>query len=172
MTLTETVVTLSVATIIMATGFGVAARVPTYRMNSAAMRMFGMLNQSRTKAMTTGRYAGIYMEQDPETGNTVFYRVVDGNNNGLRTREIEAGIDRKVEKSFCLETEFKGIHINWRGIGSPRIISFSPSFQSSTGSIWIETEDPALSRIRIKLYGLSTITRPVRVFPDGTEETL
>lgn len=172
MTLTETVVTLSVATIITATGFGVAARVPTYRMNSAAMRLFSMLNQSRTKAMTTGRYAGIYMEEDPATGHTIFYRVVDGNGNGLRTREIEAGTDRKVERSFCLERDFKGIQILWKGIGSRRIISFSPSFQSSTGSIWIQTEDPLLSRVRIKLYGLSTITRPMRVFPDGTEQPL
>ena len=172
MNLTEFVVGLSITSILTLSGFGVAHKVSSYRVEGAAMRLFGMMNHARATAMCTGKYAGVFLEKDPVSGHTRFYRVMDGNGNGLRVREIEGGIDRKLGMDMWLERDFKGVTLETSGFSSGRIISFSPAFKSSTGSIYFGTGDPADSRIRIKLFGLSTITRPVRVFPDGKEVKL
>ena len=172
MNLTELVVGLSITTIITVSGFGIAHKVARYRVEGAAMRMYSLMNHSRSTAMATGAYAGVFIEKDRESGHTNFYRVVDGNGNGLRTQEIESGIDRKLQLGMCLEKDFKGVTMETKGFTSGRIVSFSPTFKSSTGSIYFGTDDPVYGRIRIKLFGLSTITRPMRVFPDGTEVPL
>lgn len=172
MNLTEFVVSLSIVSIIAMSGFGVAHRVSHYRVEGAAMRFFSLMNQSRSTAMSMGLHAGLYIAPDPETGNTMVYRVRDGNGNGLRSREIEAGIDHQLGLGMCLEKEFRGVNMELKGFGRGKIISFSPRFKSSTGSIYFRNDDPLDSHIRIKLFGVSTITRPMRVFPDGTEEPL
>lgn len=172
MNLTEFVVSLSIASIVTMSGFGVAHKVSVYRVEGAAMRFFSLMNQSRSAAMSSGAYAGLYIASDPESGHTMVYRVRDGNGNGLRSREIEAGIDHQLGLGMCLEKDFRGVEMVLKGFGSGKIISFSPRFKSSTGSIYFSNGDPMESSIRIKLFGVSTITRPMRVFPDGKEKPL
>ncbi len=171
MTLTEVLVTIGISSIVSLSGTGLVLHPRKVRTEAAAMELFGMMNRSRATAMTTCRYAGVFIEEDPDKGETVFWRVVDGNGNGIRKREIIAGIDRKLGKGFTLEKDYPRVSIRRSGFKSG-IISFSPSFKSSTGSVFFCTEDPSEGAIRVKLYGLSTLTRPVRVFPDGSEKPL
>jgi Tfp pilus assembly protein FimT len=171
MTLTELLVAIGISSIITISGTALILHPRKVRMEGAAMELYGMMNRSRSTAMTTDRYAGVFMEQDTDTGETAFWRVVDGNSNGLRKQDIMAGIDMKIGKEFILEKDYPGVSIRRSGLTSG-IISFSPSFKSSTGSVFFYTEDPSEGEIRVKLYGLSTLTRPVRVFPDGSEKAL
>ena len=171
MTFTEVLVTIGISSIVTLSGTGIALHPRKTRMAGAAMELFGMMNRSRSTAMTTDRYAGVFIEEDSNTGETIFWRVVDGNSNGLRKKEILSGVDRKIGKGFTLETDYPGVKVKRAGFTSG-IISFSPWFKSSTGSVFFYTADPAESQIRVKLYGLSTLTRPVRVFPDGSEKAL
>ncbi|NOY23646.1 MAG: hypothetical protein GXO70_09095 [Acidobacteria bacterium] len=171
MTLTEVLVVVGISSIVTISGTGLVLHPRKVRMEAAAMELYGMMNRSRCTAMTTSRYAGVFMEEDQNTRETVFWRVVDGNSNGLRKREILAGIDRKIGKEFILEKDYPGVSVRRSGFTSG-IISFSPSLKSSTGSVFFSTEEPTEGAIRVKLYGLSTLTRPVRVFPNGSEEPL
>ncbi len=171
MTLTEVLVTIGISSIVTLGGTGLALHPRKMRMEAAAMRLFGIMSRSRSTAMTTGGYAGVFMEKNRESAKTTFWRIVDGNSNGLRRREIETGIDKKIGKEFTLENDYPGVRIRYSGL-TGGIISFSPAFKSSSGSVYFFTEDPAEGKIRIKLYGLSTLTHPVRVFPDGREEPL
>ncbi len=171
MTLAEVLVTIGISSIVTMGGTGLALHTRKTRMEAAAMHLFGMMNRSRSTAMTTARYAGVFMEKDRTTGETTFWRVVDGNSNGLRRREIEAGIDHKLGKGFTLEKDYPRVRVRRTGLAGG-ILSFSPAFKSSTGSVYFYTDEPAEGKIRVKLYGLSTLTRPVRVFPDGSEKPL
>ncbi len=171
MTLTEVLVTIGISSILTISGAKLAVHPGKIRTEAAAMALFAVMNQSRATAITTGRYAGIYMDRNPETGETVFWRIVDGNGNGIRKRDIRAGIDKKIGKCFTLERDYPMVRIKRLGLTNG-IISFSPAFKSSTGSVIFYTDDPSEGEIRIKLYGLSTLTRPVRILPDGSERAL
>jgi len=171
MKLAEFAVTVGIVSIMTATSAGIAIHTRNYRSQAAILHVFGLLSRARTTAMTGARYAGVFIEADPKTGETVFWRVVDGNGNGLRKKEIAAGIDRKVERGFVLERDYKGVLIKKNTFRSG-ILSFSPNFKSSTGSLVLGTDDPGAPEVRIKLYGLTTIVRPVKIWPDGREEPL
>lgn len=167
MNLLETVIGLSIVSIITATGVGFVGNINGKRMEAASYRIFSMMQFSRNLALTENRYAGVYIEE--KEGKHYFTIVKDGNCNGLRTIDVEGGVDLKTKVKFCLEDEYPGVKIKKIGFLGKKFISFTPYYKSSTGSITFKTDDEQDGIIKVKLYGLTTIMRPVRIYPDGKE---
>lgn len=170
MNLLEILITLTIVSIVTATGASFVGNVNGKRMEAASLRLYSMMQLSKSYALTENRFAGVYIEE--KEGKHYFTVVKDGNGNGLRTVDVEAEIDKKTKIKFCLEKEYQGVILEKIGFLGKKFISFTPYYKSSTGSIIFKTEDEQDGKVKVKLYGLTTIMRPVRIFPDGKEKEL
>ncbi len=170
MNLPEMLVTFSIISIVTVSSTSFMGNISARRMEAAGLRLYSMMQISRSMAITKNKHAGIYIEQ--KEGKHIFTIVTDGNFNGLRTKDVENGIDKKTKISFCLEKEYKGVEIEKIGFLGKKFISFTPHFKSSTGSIVLKTCNKEDGKVKLKLYGLTTLMRPVRIFNDKKEKEL
>jgi Tfp pilus assembly protein FimT len=170
MNLPEMLVTFSIVSIVSVSGVSFMGNVSAKRMEAASLRLYAMMQTAKSIAITQNKYAGIYIEE--KEGKHIFTIVTDGNYNGLRTKDIEKGIDAKTKIHFCLEKDYKGVEIEKISFLGKKFISFSPYFKSSTGSIIFKTKTKQDGKVKIKLYGLTTLMRPVRIFADKSEKEL
>ncbi len=141
--------------------------MPQARLKSAAFRVYTIMQQARNIALREGCMCGVVIEE--RDGNHYFTLVKDENYNGVMFEEYKSGIDRKVAEGFVLEKEYPGVMIDKISFSSKHIISFSPNFTSSNGSIYLRSENEEDGVFRIKVYGQSFVLKPVKIFPDGSE---
>jgi len=167
MNLPEMLVTFSIISIVSVSGANFLGNVSAKRMEAASLKLYSMMQTAKNIAITQNRYAGIYIEENE--GKHIFTIVTDGNFNGLRAKDVENEIDKKTKFHFCLEKDFKGVEIEKIGFLGKKFISFAPDFKSSTGSIIFKTQKVEDGKVKIKLYGLTTLMRPVRIFEDKKE---
>jgi len=170
MNLIETLITFSIISIVTATGSSFVGNLNGKQMEAASLRLYSMMQLSKNAALTQNIFVGIYIEE--KKGKHYFTIVKDGNGNGLRTVDVEAGIDKKTKITFCLEKEYKGVILEKIGFLGKKFISFTPYYKSSTGSIIFATNDLEDGKVKIKLFGITTIIRPVRIFSNKTEKEL
>jgi hypothetical protein len=116
------------------------------------------VNRSMTMAMRFERGAG---------GVTIAV-YADGNSNGVRLRDIEAGIDRLVERPVRLEDLFPGVLISVPSsfdasaieLGGSELLSFTPDGTSSSGTIHVLGRDG--SQFGIRILGVTARIRLLR----------
>jgi type II secretory pathway pseudopilin PulG len=77
------------------------------RTRAAARYLSAQIGMARTQAVTRGAAVAIRFLSD--AGGTAMELVMDGNANGLRTLEIEAGIDPRMDRLAALEDTFPGV---------------------------------------------------------------
>jgi prepilin-type N-terminal cleavage/methylation domain-containing protein len=76
------------------------------RAEAGARQVAAWLARSRAQALSSGRSAGVRFER---TASVIrMERILDGNGNGLRTADLEAGVDRRLGAPVRLEALVPG----------------------------------------------------------------
>jgi prepilin-type N-terminal cleavage/methylation domain-containing protein len=176
----------SLLELVMAMALGVtltAAAVPEYlvsvddaRASGAAHHISGRLQHARMEAVLRSAMVGIQFTQ---TNGVYSYAVyLDGNGNGILTRDIQRGVDRLIVSSERLPAQFPGVEfgaipglpaVDPGGtapgtdpirLGSGNIASFSALGTSSSGTIYIRSRRDAQYAVRI--FGETGRTRMLK----------
>ncbi|MBI4264913.1 MAG: GspH/FimT family pseudopilin [Acidobacteria bacterium] len=138
----------------------------------AAARYFAArVALARAQAAKRSAYVALRFEH---TGSDIaFGMFVDGNRNGVRTRDIERNIDRPLERAVSLSDLFPGVAIGLSTgsaegagplrIGSTRLLSFSPLGSATSGSIYIRGRDG--SQLAVRIFGVTGRARVLRYVP-------
>jgi len=122
------------------------------------------------------------------TGGSVGYTVyVDGNRNGVRTRDIQRGLDREIQGQERLSDQFPGVDFGAAAdlpaveggsrppagdpirAGSSDMITFTPLGTSTPGSLYIRGRRSAQYAIRV--FGETGKTRILKFNPRGRQWT-
>jgi hypothetical protein len=164
--LVELVIVLGASLVIAAWALaGLSAMAADARATGAARHLVARLRQERLDAVRTGRSCGFRFRDSG--GDLVFDVVADGNGNGLRASEIEAGVDVMRGAPVRLADAFAGARFAIPdpvpsidgGPGLPggadpirlgsTILAFSPSGGSTSGTLYLASADRRQFAVRI-----------------------
>lgn len=120
-----------------------------YRLRGAAFYLRGLIRQVRAQAASQSRYVGIVF--DDVDGTPCFSIHGDGNANGIRRADIEAGVDLRIRGPWRLSDQFPGVRygsppqgsepaLAGLRIGRSDILSFSPLGTSTSGTVFLSNE--------------------------------
>jgi type II secretory pathway pseudopilin PulG len=163
-----------------------AASIPQYvvamddvRARGAAYYISGRLQRARMEAVLRSAMVGV---QFTPTASGYSYAVyVDGNRNGVLTRDIQRGVDRLIAAAEKLPDQFAGVEfgaipglpaVDPGGtapgsdpirLGSGNIASFSAMGTSSSGTVYIRSRRDAQYAVRI--FGETGKTRMLKFEP-------
>jgi prepilin-type N-terminal cleavage/methylation domain-containing protein len=163
-----------------------AAAIPQYlavvddvRASGAAYYISGRLQRARMEAVLRSAMVGV---QFTPTASGYSYAVyVDGNRNGVLTRDIQRGLDRLIAAAERLPDQFAGVDfgaipglppVDAGGtapgtdpirLGSSSIASFSAMGTSSSGTVYIRGRRDAQYAVRI--FGETGKTRLLKFEP-------
>ena len=163
-----------------------AAAVPEYlaavdevRASGAVRYVSARLQHARMEAVMRSAMVGIQFTQT--SGGYSYAVYVDGNRNGVLTRDIQRGVDRLIAPVERLPDQFPGVEfgaipglppVDSGGtppgtdpirLGSGNIASFSALGTSSTGTVYIRSRRDAQYAVRI--YGETGKTRILKFEP-------
>jgi hypothetical protein len=154
---------------LVAAGFAAAALAPMVsgaRAEGAARHLAATLQRERLDAVRTGRVSGLRFRDDPTFGAT-FELVEDGNGNGLRIAELDAGIDRARSVPMRVSDGFAGVRFaiadTAPGIdGGPALaagsdpiriggslLAFAPDGGATSGTLYLASADRRQFAVRV-----------------------
>jgi hypothetical protein len=125
---------------------------------------------ARTQAVSRGTFVALRFERDRRGYSFSVYE--DRNGNGVRTADIQAGIDRQVESPVRLFEQFPGVEIAVNPglpggdpvqLGASGLLSFSPLGTATSGTIHVLGRDGTQWAIRV--LGATGRTRVLRYDP-------
>jgi type II secretory pathway pseudopilin PulG len=173
------------ATIALSVTHGAAA-IPEYlaaaddvRASGAAYHISGRLQRARMEAVLRSAMVGVQFTQTASGYSYAVY--LDGNRNGVLTRDIQRGIDRLLVAAERLPDQFAGVEfgavpglppVDPGGtapgsdpirLGSGNIGSFSALGTSSSGTVYIRSRRDAQYAVRI--FGETGKTRILKFDP-------
>ena len=142
------------------------ATMSRYRVWSATRYLAGRMAFARTQAVTRSAYVALRFSADPT--DVAFQMFMDGNHNGVRTLDIEAGIDPPVGESIRLSDLFPGVTIGMATgmgtdpvrIGATDLLSFTPLGTATPGTIYVRSSDD--EQLAIRIVGATARTRVMR----------
>lgn len=148
------------------------ATIERARGAAAARYLAGRMALARARAV--GRSATIALQfASTPTGVNVTI-VEDGNRNGVRTREIELGIDREIEPAIRLADLFPGVEIGLTPLvagtdpiqlGGTDLLSFTPRGTATSGSVYVKGRDGTQWVVRV--LGSTARARVLRFVPSS-----
>jgi type II secretory pathway pseudopilin PulG len=182
-----TLLELVFASALVATVSGIAApqlgaALDDYRTTGAARYLASRLQQTRMEAVVRSAEVAV---QFLDTADGVRYTVyVDGNRNGVRTRDILRGVDWPLGSSERLPDQFAGVDFGTRPglppvdsgpapggdpikLGASNLLSFSPNGTSTSGSLYIKGRRDTQYVIRI--FGETGKLRVLRFNPSAKD---
>jgi|SRR5579862_406119 len=157
----------------------VLAQVDDVRTAGAVRYLATKLQQARMEAIVRASDVGWQFVADGDGFSFAVY--LDGNANGIRTRDIAGGIDRMIGAVERLPTQFPGVDfgvapdlpaIDSGGpppgsdpikLGGSNILTFTPLGSSSSGSLYLRGRRSAQYAIRI--FGETGRVRVVKFDP-------
>lgn len=134
---------------------------------AAARFLAARLGLARTQAVARGAAVGLRFTQTPR--GFTFAAFQDGNGNGIRTTDIEAGIDRQVEPAIGLFEQFPGVDIGLTAnspattalqLGQTSLLTFTPLGTATSGTIYVR--DQRGSQWAVRVLGATGRTRVLR----------
>ena len=138
------------------------------RAGIAAKYLSAQMALARTQAVT--RSASVALRFGPPDTGYEFDTFVDGNSNGVRSRDIDAGIDRRISRPQRLREQFPTVTIDVRpelGMGSDPVktgqsslLVFTPSGTATPGSIYVLGRDG--TQLAVRIIGATGRTRVQR----------
>jgi Tfp pilus assembly protein FimT len=114
------------------------------------------LVRARAQAVARGTAVALRFAGDGE--HTTLASFVDGNRNGVLTRDIDSGADPSLDEPVPLSALFPGVAIS--GDDGPRLFSFSPDGTATTGSVFLQSRDG--SRFAVRVLGATARVRVER----------
>jgi type II secretory pathway pseudopilin PulG len=153
------------------------------RTGAAARYVAGLAATARFEAAKRSAYVAIRFLQ--ESGDYTIGTYVDGNGNGVLSRDIGGGIDTPIGPGSRLTDHFPGAAFGvWPGVtviegtgsldpadpiqlGASTLLSFSPIGSATAGTVYIR--GPRLNQFAVRVLGATGRTRVLRYdFADGT----
>jgi Tfp pilus assembly protein FimT len=109
----------------------------------------------KARAQAVARGAAVALRFDGDGEHTTLSSFVDGNRDGVLTRDIDAGLDPRLDDPVPLASLFPGVVIT--DDGGPRLFSFSPDGTATTGSVYLQSRDG--SRFAVRVLGVTARVR-------------
>jgi Tfp pilus assembly protein FimT len=134
------------------------------RAREAARYLAAQMSVARSQAVLKGTAVGVRTQADAQ--GVAISLVIDRNGNGIRTRDIEDGIDVAISRPVRIDEQFPGVVIGVPGsadfaeavrAGATGLFSFTPSGTSTGGSIFVLGRDG--SRFAIRVLGVTARVR-------------
>jgi len=143
------------------------------RAGAAARYLAGQMALARTRAVTRSATVALRFHREP--GGLLVSVYVDGNGNGVRSRDIDSGIDRQVDSAVRLEDLFPGVTIAVPAafssdaveLGGTELLSFTPAGTATSGTIAILGRDG--SQFAVRVLGVTGRIRLLRFDPQSRQ---
>lgn len=174
LTLTELLLVASLATTVAAVAVPLASHaLDEMRTGMAARYVAGRLRHARMDAVKRSAAAGLRFDSVRAEEDPSFGTYVDGNRNGLRTLDIQDGVDFEIAAPERLERKFAGVAfgllpgvpdvdggtgggLSGVRIGASRILSFSPDGTATPGTLYVRG---ARAQYAVRVLGITGRTR-------------
>lgn len=177
-TLIEVLFALGVAAVLSGIAAGAVMHgIGRARGLAAARSLASRMTLARMQAAAWGTSVALRFEETAAGLGFSVYR--DGNRNGVRTAEIESGVDLEIEPPALLAERFPGVRIGLAPgapiadpvhIGNTTILSFSPRGTATSGTIYIAGPDG--SQWAVRVLGATGRTRVLRHDAERDEWTI
>jgi prepilin-type N-terminal cleavage/methylation domain-containing protein len=135
-----------------------------FRTRSAARYLAQRLAEARIGAVRHAAATGLRFETS--TPDYLITTVVDGNHNGLRTTEIQRGVDKTVTQPEVLDSHFTGVAFGILDgvpdadgqpangtdgvrLGSTKLLSMNADGTSSSGTLYVHGRDRSQYAVRV-----------------------
>jgi Tfp pilus assembly protein FimT len=144
---------------------GLLAARDGVRADGAADYLVGLLQGARMEALKRRAHVAIRFEADG--GNYVLATYVDGNGNGVRAADITSGADALLRPAERLDQQFANVTFGFETgvpdvdgvdagadpdpirVGRSRMLSFSPTGTSSTGTVYLRGKGGRQVAVRV-----------------------
>jgi len=164
-TILELLFTLAIAGTLAATAVPQGLRtLDDFRTRSAARYLAARLADARIRAIRRSYAIGLRFQ--PASPDYLVTAVADGNGNGLRSTEIQRGIDHTVSEAEAIGAHFTGVSFgilenvpdadgqpangsDGVRVGSSRMLSMAPDGSSSSGTLYVHGMDRAQYAVRV-----------------------
>ncbi len=171
------------ATLLGAAVPGYLAGIDDYRASSAARHLSGRFQRARMEAVMRSATVAVQFTQSSSGYSYAVY--VDGNRNGVLSRDIQRGVDAPIGAVERLPEQFSGVEfgaipglppVDTGGtppgadpirLGSGSLASFTAMGTASTGTVYIRGRHDAQYAVRI--FGETGKTRVMK-FDPGTRQ--
>ncbi len=142
------------------------AGVDRMRAAGAARYLAGRLAFARSLAVSRSANVALRVAASGDTFTFALY--ADGNGNGVRTREIDAGIDPPLMPPLRFSDQFPQVTLSLNdpaGVASDTdvLVSFSPLGTSSSRTLYLRARDG--SQYAVRVLGATGRTRVLRYVP-------
>jgi Tfp pilus assembly protein FimT len=118
------------------------------RTRGAARYLAGRLNLARMEAVKRSAYVAVRVEGADTGYRYTFY--VDGNRNGVRTRDIAGQIDRAIGPAERLGDNFSGVVFGiLEGVTAIDLLSFSPVGSATAGTFYLHGQRKQQMAVRV-----------------------
>jgi prepilin-type N-terminal cleavage/methylation domain-containing protein len=135
-----------------------------FRTRTAAKYLAQRLTEARISAVRRSAATGVRFAA--ATPDYLITTVVDGNHNGLRTTEIQRGVDATVTQPEMLDTHFTGVAFGILAgvpdadgqpangmdgvrVGVSKLLSMNPDGTSSSGTLYIHGQGRSQYAVRV-----------------------
>jgi prepilin-type N-terminal cleavage/methylation domain-containing protein len=135
-----------------------------FRTRSAARYLAQRIVDARFAAIKDGRATGLRFE--PASPDYWITRVADGNGNGVRTSEIQSGVDKTLAMPERLDWHFAAVAFGFMDgvpdadgqpangfdgvrFGASKLISLNPDGTASSGTLYIHGRDRTQYAVRV-----------------------
>ncbi len=134
------------------------------RARAAAKYLAGQFGLARMQAVSRSTYVAVKFDFDGTTHRYAFYE--DGNSNGVRTRDIRRGIDRRTTPVEAIGDRFPGVRFGVAAgvtdissgkklVGDPvrmgrsDIVSFGPAGTATSGTVYVRSRSGRQYAVRV-----------------------
>jgi hypothetical protein len=136
---------------------------------AAARYLAGRMNAARAHAVLRSSHVALRFVED--RAGISFQTFVDDNQNGVRTADIIAAVDRPLDVPTRLPELFPGVDIALAPelgrdavrVGLSGLLSFTPLGTATSGSIYIRARDG--TQLAVRVLGATGRTRVLRYVP-------
>jgi hypothetical protein len=134
----------------------VLAGIDRSRTHAAARFLASRMALARVQAVARGAIVALRFVED--ASGVVFRTYVDGNGNGVRTREITSGVDVPIAEPAWLPELFPGVRFALSIGGAPAdaiqvgasgILSFTPTGTATSGSVYVRGREGTQFAVRV-----------------------
>lgn len=134
---------------------------------AAAKYLGARFGLARVQAVARGAAVALRFSETPH--GITFTVFQDGNRNGVRSADIQAGIDHQIEPATNIGEKFAGVDIalsagtpatNAIQLGQTNLLTFTPDGTATSGTIYLRDRDGTQWAVRV--LGATARTRVLR----------
>ncbi len=118
------------------------------------------------RAQAVNRGATVALRFDDSASGVTVGVFVDGNGNGVRTRDIESSVDKPIDPPISISDLFTGVTVELPPDVS-RLFSFTPIGTATSATVYLRGRDD--SQFAVRVLGATARARVLRYVPGRDE---